>query len=78
MMNELIQSMVAKVGISEEQAQGSVGMVMEFVKSKIPASMHGMLDGIAGGEEGGEGEESGGGVADMAKNALGGILGGKE
>lgn len=75
-MNELIQNLVAKVGISEEQAQGSVGMVMEFVKSKVPASMHGMLDGIANGEEG---EQSGAaGVVDMAKNAMGGLLGGNE
>ncbi len=73
-MNELIQQLVSKIGISEEQAQGSVGTVVEFLKGKLPASVHGVLDSAIGdGEEGGEG---GGGVLDAAKGALGGMLGG--
>lgn len=73
-MNELIQKLVSKTGISEEQAQGSVGTVVEFLKGKLPASVHGVLDSAIGG---GEGEAAdGGGVLDAAKGALGGVLGG--
>ena len=71
-MTELIQQLVSKVGISEDQAQGSIGTVVEFLKGKLPASMHGVLDGAIGGEEAGEG----GGIVDAAKSALGGVLGG--
>ena len=70
-MNELIQQLVSKVGISEEQAQGSVGTVVEFLKGKLPASVHGLLDGAISGEGAAEG-----GVLDAAKGALGGMLGG--
>lgn len=72
-MNELIQQITSKVGISEDQAQGSVGMVIEFIKTKLPANFHGMLDGIASGQE-----SQSGGVADMAKQAIGGVFGNKE
>ena len=73
-MNELIQQLVSKVGVSEEQAQGSIGAVVEFLKGKLPASVHGVLDSAVSGE-GAEGAE-GGGVLDAAKSALGGVLGG--
>ena len=72
-MNELIQQIVSQVGISEDQAQSSIGMVMEFIKAKLPENMHGMLDGLANGEE-----IQGSGVADLAKQALGGVFGNKE
>ena len=72
-MNELIQQITSKVGISEDQAQGSVGMVMAFIKTKLPANLHGMLHSIAKGEE-----AQTDGVAGPAKQALGGVFGGKE
>ena len=73
-LNELIQKLVSATGISEEQAQGSVGTVVEFLKGKLPASVHGVLDGAISGEEAAEG----GGVLDAAKGALGGVLGGEK
>ena len=76
-MNELIQNLVSKVGISEEQAQGIIGTVVEFLKGKLPASVHGLLDSAIGGGEGGDGADAGG-VMDAAKGALGGVLGGGE
>lgn len=69
-MNELIQQIVSKVGISEDQAQDSVGMVMKFIKTKVPENFHGMLDSIANGEE-----IQSAGAADLAKQALGGVFG---
>lgn len=74
-MNELIQNLVSKTGISEEQAQGSIGTVVEFLKGKLPASVHGVIDSAIGGG-GEEGAEGGGGMLDAAKGALGGVLGG--
>ncbi len=72
-MTELIQKLVSKVGINEEQAQGAIETVVEFVKSKIPESFHQHLDGAVSGAEG-----EGGGAMDSAKNALGGLLGGSD
>jgi hypothetical protein len=72
-MNELIQQIVSKVGISEDQAQGSVGLVINFMKAKLPENLHGMLDSIANGEE-----VQSGGIANLAKQALGGVLGNDE
>lgn len=74
-MDELIQQLVSKIGISEEQAQGSVGTVVEFLKGKLPASVHGVLDGAISGEGAGD---SAAGLMDAAKGALGGMLGGKD
>ena len=78
-MNELISQITEKVGISSEQAQQTIGMVTDFIKDKLPTNMQGMLDSLIGGGEGeGDDENAGGGIADMAKNALGGIFGNKE
>jgi len=74
-MNELIQNLVSKVGISEEQAQGSIGTVVEFLKGKLPASVHGVLDSAISGEESADGGGAAGAL-DAAKGALGGVLGG--
>jgi hypothetical protein len=72
-MNELIQQIVSKVGVSEDQAQGSIGMVVQFIKAKLPENLHGVLDSVMSGEEIGDSA----GIADMAKGAIGGIFGGK-
>ena len=69
-MNELIQNLVTKVGITEEQAKGSVETVAEFVKGKLPASFHGQIDKILAG-----GEAESFNPLDAAKDALGGFFG---
>ncbi|HEY4968028.1 MAG TPA: hypothetical protein VII28_16590 [Puia sp.] len=46
-MNELIQSLQEKVGLTADQAKGAVDHIMEYVKSKIPASLHEHLDAAA-------------------------------
>jgi hypothetical protein len=46
-MNELLQSLQEKVGLTAEQAKGAVDHIMEYVKSKIPASLHEHLDAAA-------------------------------
>jgi 5,10-methenyltetrahydromethanopterin hydrogenase len=46
-MNALIESLQAKVGLTEDQAKQAVEHMMEFIKSKIPASFHEHLDAAA-------------------------------
>jgi hypothetical protein len=43
-MNELLQSLQDKVGLTAEQAKGTVDHIMEYFKSKFPASLHEHLD----------------------------------
>lgn len=72
-MNELIQQVASKLGVSEAKAQESVDMVIEFIKGKLPENLHGTLDSIAKGE----GAQAAG-ATDFAKKALGGIFGNKK
>ena len=74
-MDDLIKQITSKVGISDEQAKGTIGLVMEFIKGKLPDNMHGMIDGVIGD---GDGDEAGGGMLDMAKGAIGGVFGKKD
>lgn len=48
-MDELVKLVVAKTGISEEQARGAVATVIKFLKDKLPAPVAGQIDGILGG-----------------------------
>lgn len=49
-MNELIQSLQEKVGLTGDQAKEAVNHVLDYFKSKIPASLHEHLDAAAIGE----------------------------
>ena len=63
-MDELIKLVVAKTGISEEQARGAVTTVINFLKEKLPAPIAGQIDGLLGGP----------GIGDALKG-LGGLFG---
>jgi hypothetical protein len=73
-MDELINQITSRTGISQEQAQQAVEMVMGFAKSKLPEPLASQIDGLMGG---------GGGSGDMLSQAqeqlgnLGGLFGGK-
>lgn len=43
-MNELIQELVHKAGITEEQARKAVAVMTEFVEGKIPPMMRPMVN----------------------------------
>lgn len=63
-MDELIQQVASKAGISAEQAKSAVESVTAFIKDKLPA-LGGQLDGLlkgggAGGALGGLGDKLGG------------------
>jgi hypothetical protein len=49
-MNALIQSLQEKVGLTAEQAKDAANHMMEFIKAKIPASLHEHLDAAAIGD----------------------------
>jgi hypothetical protein len=70
-MDELIQQITAKTGISNEQAQQAIDMAMGFVKEKLPEPIASQLDGFIGGGSGGAG-----GMMGMAQDQLGGLMGG--
>lgn len=49
-MNDLLQSLQDKVGLTSEQAKDTVNHVMEYFKSKLPASLHEHFDAAAIGD----------------------------
>ncbi len=75
-MDELINVVVQRTGLSQEQASQAVTAVIGFLKTKLPAPIAAHLDGIlAGGASGGLGglETQAG---EMLKGKLGGMFGG--
>lgn len=65
-MNEVIQRLIAKSGLSEEQAASALQTVAGFLKEKLPAPVAAQVDSVLEGAEGGSG----------ALGALGGAVGG--
>lgn len=67
-MDELVNLVVERTGISEEQAQGAVDTVLDYLKDKLPAPIAGQIDGLIGGEG------ASGSVEDITKG-VGGLFG---
>lgn len=67
-MDELVNLVASKVGISQEQAQKAVAVVMDFLKDNLPAPIAGQIDSVMQGGKGGLGDLAG---------SLGGMLGKK-
>lgn len=70
MMDQLVNTVAEKTGLSHEQAKSAAEAVIGFLKEKLPAPAAGMLDSTIGG---GSGES--GGLADQASGMLGGLGG---
>lgn len=69
-MQELINSLKEKIGLPEDKAQEAVQYVLNFIKSKLPESLHQHIDAAASGKN----------VQDMVSGVtgkLGGMFGGK-
>lgn len=66
-MDELVKLVAKKTGITEAQAKQAVELVLNFVKSKLPAPIAAQIDGLLGG---------GGSLGDVAQG-LGGLFGKK-
>lgn len=43
-MNDLINELVEKAGITKDQAEKSVQVIKEFIQSQLPPMMQGMVD----------------------------------
>ena len=79
-MNELVQLVQQKTGLSQDVAENAVNTILGYIKGKLPAGMASGLDELIGGGTGGDASAEGG-FADKAKAmmaGLGGVLGNKE
>ncbi len=64
-MDEIVQLICSKTGISTEQAQGAVTTVVGFLKDKLPGGIGDQVESFMNG--------SGSGLGDMANNLTGGL-----
>ncbi len=83
-MNELVQLLQEKTGLSQEMAQKVADTVTGYLKTKLPEPMAAGLDSLLGGGAGSQdagATDGGGGIMDKAKSmvaGLGGMLGNKD
>ena len=66
-MNEVVELVKQKTGLSDEMAQKAVTTVVEYIKGKLPAGMASQLDGLMAG---GRAEGGGEGLVDRAKSFM--------
>jgi len=70
-VDQIIQAVAQKAGISQEQAKVAVELVVNLLKSKLPAPLAGQIDSAL------SGATPSGDLAKGAEDLLGGILGKK-
>ena len=75
-MDELVQAVSSKTGLSADQARAAATATLDFVKGKLPGPVAGQIDGLLGGA--GSSTDATGGMMDSAKGMMGGIIGGGE
>lgn len=68
-MDELVQVVSQKTGLSQEKSRQAVEIVLEYLKGKLPAPIASQLDNVVAGSEGVD-------LGDMASKGLGGLFGG--
>lgn len=73
-MNEIIQRLIDKTGLSEDQATNAVDTVMQFLKEKLPAPLASQLDSLTSGN----GASDIGGKLGGIGASLGGMFGNKQ
>lgn len=73
-MEQLVQLVSEKAGISVESAQKAVDTVLGFIKERLPEPLASQLDGFIGGGGAEDGEAGGGMLGDIA-GKIGGLLG---
>lgn len=75
MMDELINTVATRTGLSPDQAKAAVESVMGFLKERLPAPLASSLDSlVGGGGEQGSAEGSGEGLAGKASSLLGNLF----
>ncbi|MCY0985870.1 hypothetical protein OV203_01925 [Nannocystis sp. ILAH1] len=72
-MEELIQQIVSKTGISESNARSAIETVTNFLKTKLPAPLAGQVDAALGSAGGALGNVDLGNIG----SSIGGLFGKK-
>ncbi len=65
-MEELVNTVSQKTGLSHDQAQAAAQAVIDYLKTKLPAPVAGQIDAVL----------KGGGMPDLSKG-VGGLFGGE-
>ena len=73
-MDELINLIVQKTGISQENARKAAQTAIDFLKTKLPAPVAGQVDAVLDGDMSGVAGQAG----EMLKGKLGGAFGGQK
>jgi nucleoid DNA-binding protein len=53
-MEELVQQLVTKAGVTREQAEKSLDVIKEYIQSQLPPMMSGMVDNFLGSKDKGD------------------------
>jgi nucleoid DNA-binding protein len=53
-MQELIQQLVDKAGLTPDQAEKSLAVIKEYIQSQLPPMMQGMVDNFLGQQDTGD------------------------
>jgi hypothetical protein len=85
-MNDLIESLQEKIGLTSEQAKGAVAHVLDYFKAKLPASLQEHFDAATlsetiktkGAEYLAEAQSKGGDLLQGAQEKLSGFLHSKD
>ena len=65
-MDQIVSQITQRTGISEEQARQAVEIVANYLKGHLPAPIAGQIDGILGGQQGGDQGQGGlGGLGNL-------------
>ena len=73
MVDELINTITQKTGLSTDKAQAAAQAVLDFLKTRLPASMSGALDKAVSG--GANAADAGGGMLGNAAEKVGSMFG---
>lgn len=47
-MQEMVQQLIDKAGLTQEQAEKSIIVIKEYIQSQLPPMMQGMVDNFMG------------------------------
>ena len=53
-MQELVQQLVDKAGLTPEQAEKSIEVIKEYIQAQLPPMMQGMVDNFMGQQQNGD------------------------
>jgi hypothetical protein len=77
-MNELVQMVQQKTGLSQDVAETVVNTVLEHLKSRLPASMSAGLDQLMSGTASADAGSSKAGLLETAESMVQGMMGSKQ